>query len=57
MGVLSKYHVHAVPMGVRRIPRLELQTVVSYCVGARNQTWVLCKSSKCSKLQNHVSFS
>lgn len=57
MGVLSKYHVHAVPMGVRRIPRLELQTVVSSCVGARNQTRVLCKSSKCSKLQSHVSFS
>ena len=28
---------------------LELQMVVSYHVGAENQTWVFCKSSKCSQ--------
>ena len=27
---------------------LELQKVLNQPVGARNQTWVLCKSSKCS---------
>ena len=26
---------------------LDLQTVVSSCVGAGNQAWVLCQSSQC----------
>jgi hypothetical protein len=26
----------------------ELEMVVSYCVGSRNHTWVLWKSSQCS---------
>ena len=29
-------------------PEIGLQTLVSCHVGARNQTWVLCKSNKCS---------
>ena len=28
---------------------LDLWMVVSHSVGSRNQTWVLCKSNKCSK--------
>lgn len=28
----------------------ELQMVMSYCVGAGNQTWVVCKSNKSSSL-------
>ena len=35
--------------------KLELQTIVSYHMGAGNQTCVLCKSSQCSSLLSCVS--
>jgi hypothetical protein len=38
------------PMDVKKDVRPlapELQMVVSYHVGARNQTWLLCKSNMC----------
>lgn len=28
------------------LPRMELQKIVRHLMGARNQTWVLCKSNK-----------
>jgi hypothetical protein len=34
---------------------LELWMVVKHHLGARNPTWVLCKSSKCSHLLTHLS--
>ena len=34
---------------------LKSQTFVSHHMGAKNQTWVLCKSNKCCKLLNHLS--
>lgn len=34
---------------------LDLGTIVSYCVSAGNQAWVLSKSSNGSSLPNHVS--
>ena len=34
---------------------LELQMAGSHHVDARNRTWVLCKSSRCSWLPSHLS--
>lgn len=33
---------------------LEIQMVISHHWGTRNETWVLCNGSMCSKLQSHV---
>lgn len=35
--------------------KLELPMVVRHCVGAWNQTRVLCKNNKCSKWLGHLS--
>lgn len=34
---------------------LELQMLMSYCVGAGSQTWVICQSSKCSQVLSQLS--
>ena len=34
--------------------KLELQVVVSHLAGAQNRTWVLWKSSQCSKPLSHL---
>lgn len=39
--------VHGGQREVSDALELEFQTVVGYHVVARNQTWVLCKSSQC----------
>lgn len=48
-------HGHAVPTGSRREHpsdplELELEIILSPCVEAGNQTWVLCKSSRTDHL-------
>lgn len=52
-------HVLLVPVKARRehwlLLELELETVLSCCVDAGNRSWVLCKSNKGSKPQNHLS--
>lgn len=50
MCVLKVKRSHQIPL------KLELLVVLNYCVGAENQTWVLCKSDKRSYLTGEPPF-
>jgi hypothetical protein len=63
LACVHEHHPYVVPAEARKekteLLELELQDIISYLLGKWNQTWVLCKSSKCrqshrSPLQSHV---